>query len=528
MSKGYLCFVLQSHLPYVRHPESEKKLEEVWFFNAISETYLPLLRVFDRLAGDGIRFKLAFSISATLIAMLEDELLQKRYLEHLSDKIILGEKEVLRTKDDPALNRLAQMYLDKYRRNYEDFSVQYRCNLIKPIKNLERNGYLELITTAATHAFLPFYQEYASSIEAQINTAVMNHSRVFGSVPKGFWLPELAYYPGLDRHLKRNNLDYFFTTAHSLLFSEKKTRYGVYAPMKSPAGTFAFARDIPASRAVWSEKDGYPGDQSYRDFYRDIGFELPKEYVSPFIDEHELRINTGFKYHAISEKGNQRVYDREEALEVVEEHADNFLYRRLSQVRKVANLIDRPPLVVCPYDSELFGRWWFEGPVWLEKIIRKIDENPDLSLITPSDYLEIYPENDEGKPVYSSWGNSGYGQVWLNGQNDWIYRHIHKAVERMEDLVHRFPDEGGLKRRVLDQAAREVLLAQSSDWPFIISMGTCEPYAVTRVREHLNNFNSIYDNLCRNTVNTEWLTRLEKRHNIFPNLDYRIFKRFES
>ncbi|MFP4267105.1 MAG: 1,4-alpha-glucan branching protein domain-containing protein [Spirochaetaceae bacterium] len=152
----------------------------------------------------------------------------------------------------------------------------------------------------------------------------------------------------------------------------------------------------------------------------------------------------------------------------------------------------------------------------------------DLDLITPSEYLKQYPSAQKGTPSFSSWGNKGYAEVWLSGKNDWIYRHIHKAIERMVELVDRYPDETGLKLRVLDQAAREVMLAMASDWPFIMNTGTTVPYAERRIKEHLYNFNYIYDRLCRNTVDTEWLTTIEKKQNLFSDIDYRVFKRTGS
>jgi len=145
-------------------------------------------------------------------------------------------------------------------------------------------------------------------------------------------------------------------------------------------------------------------------------------------------------------------------------------------------------------------------------------------MVTPKDYLAMYPKNPVGHPSFSSWGNNGYSNVWLDGSNDWVYRHLHKAIERMEELVERYPDEKGLKARALNQAAREVLLSQASDWEFIIKTGTSAQFAVQTVKEHLSSFNIIYENLCRNTVNTEWLTNIEKRHNIFPDIDYKVFR----
>ncbi len=525
MSQGYFNFVLHAHLPFVRHPMYEEFLEEMWLFEAISETYLPLLRVFNRLRDDGVPYRITMSFSPTLSSMLTDELLQERYIRHLKKLLELSEKELERTKSDSRFHALAEMYNKLLVENLEDFVELHRKNILKSFRALEKEGYLEIITTAATHGFLPVYQDFPETVSAQVNTAVILHGRIFGCEPKGFWLPECGYYPQLERHLKANNLGYFYTAAHAVLFSDQKPLYGVYAPITCPNGVVAFARDIPSSKAVWSADEGYPGDYSYREFYRDIGFDLPLDYINEYIHLGNIRVNTGFKYYAITgHTDDKRPYVPEEATRKAEEHAENFLYNRLKQIKKLETLMDRPPIIVSPYDAELFGHWWFEGPQWIEFLLRKIHaEGGSLKMVTASDYLEMYPENQVAEPSFSSWGNKGYAEVWLDGSNDWIYRHIHKAIERMSELVERFPDEQGLKRRVLNQAAREVLLSQASDWPFIMKTGTTVPYAVTRVKEHLANFNRIYDNLCRNTVNTEWLTTVEKTNNIFPDVDYRIF-----
>jgi 1,4-alpha-glucan branching enzyme len=385
-----------------------------------------------------------------------------------------------------------------------------------------KKGRLEIITTAATHAYLPVYEMYPETVRAQVQIAVQSYSRVFGKAPKGFFLPELGYYPGLESILRESGLAYFFVAAHGVLFIPGSPQRGVYAPLECPGGLFSFGRDIASANALWSAREGYPGDFSYRDFYRDIGFDLPLDYVAPYLRAD--RGATGFKYYAITGQTDQKIpYDIAAARTKIEEHADNFIYSRLLHVKKLEGVMDRPPLIVSPYDAELFGHWWFEGPEWIETLFRKLAKTEELKLIFPQEYLAKYPENQKAEPVFSSWGNKGYSEVWLDGTNDWIYRHIHKAVERMGELTRRYPDEKGLKERALNQAAREVLLSQASDWPFIMQAGTTVPYAVRRVKDHLANFTTIYDTLSSGTVSTEWLTKLERQNNLFPDLDYRIF-----
>jgi len=526
MPKGYISLLLHAHLPFVRHPRYEHVLEENWLYEAVSETYLPLLRVLRNLRDDGIPLKLTFSVSPTFAAMLNDELLQSRYVQYLNNQILLGEKEILRLKNEPELLRLAETYLEGYRQNLEEFTNLYKGQLTKVLKELQKEGHLEIITSSATYSLLPLFQEYPRAVEAQIETAVISHSRTFGEAPRGIWLPECGFYPGLEAYLKKNNLGYFFAASNGILHASEKARYGVYSPLRCPNGVHAFGLDLRTNREVSSAVEGYPADFCYREFQKDIGFELDEDYLGFFIYKNGVRGHTGYKYY--SKKMQDRepaVYNPEVAARKAEEHADNFLYKRLQKTNKLAPAMDRPPLTVCAFDAEIFGRWWHEGPIWLESVIRKIHADPQLEMITPPKYLELHPDNQVSVPSFSSWGNNGYAQVWLNGKNDWIYRHLHKAIERLQELVERYPNESGLKEWVLNQAAREVLLSQASDWPFIMKMGSTVPYAVQRVREHLFNFTKIYEDLCRNTVNTEWITRIEKRNNLFPDLDYRIFRK---
>ncbi len=522
--KGHLGFVLHAHLPFVRHPEYERFLEEDWLFEAISETYLPLLRMFFRLRDEEVPFRFTISISPTLAAMLTDELLQERYIRHVERLIELGEKELERTQDNPQMHQLAGMYKEFFEQNLHDFTKHYRRNILWGFRTLEKEGYLEIITTAATHSFLPLYQHYPEALEAQVQTAVIDHGRNFGKKPKGFWLPEVGYYPGIEEVLKHNDVGYFFTAAHGILLSGDKTTYGVYAPLQCSGNVFAFGRDYPSTDAVWSEERGYPADVDYREFYRDIGYDLPLDYIRPYIHDPEVRVCTGYKYYAITgDTDKKHLYDPEKARRKAIEHAENFLYNRGKQLRKIEGLMDRAPYFTVPFDAELFGHWWFEGPIWLEEVVRKVAESEEFDFLTPSDYLQKYGDSQKGRPSFSSWGNEGYAEVWLDGSNDWIYRHIHKAIERMTELVSRYPNESGLKQRVLNQAAREVMLSMAGDWPFIIRNGTTVPYAEKRIKEHLYNFGYIYEKLCRNTVDTEWLTTIEKKNNLFPDIDYRIF-----
>ena len=525
MTSGYLVLLLHAHLPYVHHPEYEHFLEENWLFEAISETYLPLLRMMDSLERDGVPFKLALSMSPTLTTMLKDPLLQARYRRHLHRMVELADRELLRTRDDEAFHPLAQMYHGLYESNLRDFSEKYENDITRGFDYYYKRGRVEVLATAATHAFLPLYMQHPPAVRAQVQIGVADNARVFGKAPRGFWLPECGYAPGLEDYLAEQGIEYFFVATHGLVFADERPASGVYEPVLCPNGIAAFGRDHVTTNAVWSAEDGYPSDISYRDFYRDIGHDLPMDYVGPFLPDGSVRINTGFKYYAVTGRTDHKLpYSPEAAQRKAVEHADNFVYKLTERVNRLGDLMDAPPVVACPFDAELFGHWWYEGPMWLESLIRRIAETPAIELTTPSDYLKSYPDHPGSQPAFSSWGNKGYSEVWLDGSNDWVYRHTHKAIERMCELVERFPNESGLKQRALNQAAREVLLSQASDWPFIMRAGTAVPYAVKRVKDHIANVAHVYEALSRGTIGTEWLTRVERQHDIFRDLDYRILR----
>jgi 1,4-alpha-glucan branching enzyme len=188
--------------------------------------------------------------------------------------------------------------------------------------------------------------------------------------------------------------------------------------------------------------------------------------------------------------------------------------------------LDRPPIIVAPYDAELFGHWWYEGPEFLDFLVRKLchDQKNTLSLFTPGEYLRKHPTNQIATPGASSWGEEGYWRVWLNESNEWIYPHLQVAQERMTELARQFPEADGLQARALKQAARELLLAQASDWPFILRAKTSAEYARRRVKDHLLRFIALHEQLTVTGVNEAWLAEVESRDNLFPDVDWRYWR----
>lgn len=527
MEKGYVALMLHAHLPFVRHPEHPFFTEELWLYEAITETYVPLLQAMEGLLRDDIDFRLTMSMTPPLISMLQDELLQDRYEQRIGKLIELAEREIDFTKNEPHLQRLAYMYRDRFVSARDTF-YRYQRDLVQGFKAVQDAGKLEIVTCPATHGFLPLMNQNTRAMRAQISVAVQHYEKVFARRPVGIWLGECGFVPGVDELLRDAGIRYLFVDTHAVLFGSERPVYGVFAPVYTNAGVAAFGRDVESSKQVWSANEGYPGDPVYRDFYRDIGYDRDEEYIAPYIHPDGIRLHTGIKYHRITgadvELGAKDYYDPHVAWERVASHAGNFMFNREKQIEHLAEHMDRKPIVVCPYDAELYGHWWYEGPMFLDFFFRKLAyDQASIAPITPSEYLNEYPTNQISMPSASSWGYRGYNEVWLNGGNDWIYVHLHKAGERMVELAEHFHTPSDLERRALNQAVRELLLAQSSDWAFIMKTNTAVPYALKRTRDHIERFTRLYNDLFSGGVHEGFLSNIESMDNIFPDVDYRVY-----
>ncbi len=527
MPLGYLCLVLHAHLPYVRHPEYDDFLEEDWFYEAITETYIPLLEMMEGLERDGADWRLTMSVTPTLASMFADPLLQLRYVRHIDNLIALSAKEIDRTRWQPEFNQLAHMYHNRFIRARDVFVKQYGNNLNHGFRRFFETGKLELITCCATHGFLPLMTTNMNAVRAQIEVGCREFERHFGKRPQGLWLAECGYAPGVDEILRDSGIRYFFVDTHGVLFAEPRPKYGVYAPIMCPkSGVFCMARDHESSKQVWSAIEGYPGDYVYREFYRDIGFDLDYDYIKPHLHQIGTRSNTGIKYYKITGRGNHKdPYNPQEALDKAASHAGNFMFNREKQVEWLSGHMDRPPLILAPYDAELYGHWWFEGPDWLNFLFRKMHwDQQTVKTITMPQYLDKHTKIQISQPSLSSWGLKGYAECWLEGSNDWIYRHLLEGSDRMVELARNFGDNGdALRRRALNQAARELMLAQSSDWAFIMKTGTVVEYACERTKVHVLNLNHLYEQIKKNEIDEPWLAEIERRHDLFPGIDYRVY-----
>ena len=524
--KGYVNFVLHAHLPYVHHPECDTYLEEEWLYEAISETYIPLLLNFKKLEEEKVDFRLTMTITPTLLSMLDSKLLQERYIKYLEKHIELCEKEVKRTTYDSRLNRLSHYYLDRYSNDLYVFKDVYKCNLIQGFKHFQDAGFIEIITCGATHGYFPILYVNEKTVRAQIAVGVQTYEKYFGRKPRGIWLPECGYVPEADKYLREFGIEFTIVETHGILYADPTPMYGTYAPVVSPGGVVAFARDLESSRQVWSSINGYPGDYNYREFYRDIGYDCDYEYIKPYIAHNGVRVNTGIKYYRITGKDCPKdYYDPQWAMDTAEMQAGHFLDSRTAQIDQLASYMETPPIITCPYDAELYGHWWYEGPYWLYILFKKIYyDDCNFKLITPAEYIDMYPEMQVSTPCRSSWGANGYSEVWLNQTNDYAHRHLHKAGDRMCELAYLYPNEGDtLRRQALNQCARELLMAQTSCWLFIITNGTMVEYAHKEIKDHIGRFTKLYYQIKNDKIDARYLLDIFDKDDIFPEIDYMVY-----
>ncbi len=514
---GSLILLLHAHLPYVRHPEHEYCIEENWLFEAIRETYVPLLDMLERMVNDGISPQITFSVSPTLAEMLNDCLLRKRFIRHMDNLIALSEAEAVRTGSSP-FGPTAELYNKHFKMVLSLYAGRYGCDLVAAFRQLQDEGHIEIVATAATHAFLPAFESYPGIVKDQIDIGIKSYIKNFGRAPSGFWLPECGYFKGIDFFLKDAGIRYFFLESHGVLLGHPRPEHSIFKPVSAPSGLQVFGRDFKSAGQVWSAAQGYPGDPYYRDFYRDIGFDLPAGYLDQFLHSGELRVFTGMKYFRVTGATDAKLpYERAMAMQRAIEHASHFRESRESEVQRLCGY-GFSPVIFSAFDAELFGHWWFEGVCWLDITVRKLFDSRTVRLVTPAECNAEYPAGNDIVLHPSSWGEGGYNALWIGERNNYLYRHLHSMSERLASLKKRGQSvsrQATLMQRVVNQAVKEMLLAQSSDWPFLIEKDRASEYAERRVQGHIYNFNRLLSMAEGADNDMALLLELEDRNNVF-------------
>ncbi len=514
MAAGHLALVLHGHLPFVRRLQAGS-LQEDWFHQAVLESYLPLLHHLQRSANDPRQAPaLSLSLSPTLLAMLADPLLCSRFPDW-----VMRRQRILQWAPPPQHHAAA--HLSQQLDAMLAFWHQMEGRLIPAFQALQRQGVLDLLTCGATHGYLPLLREPRSAVVAQLRVAVEHHRHHLGCAPLGIWLPECAYFEGLDRLMAAEGLRYAVLDAHGLLQALPRPRYGVYAPICSPGAVAFMGRDSTATLPVWSARDGYPGQACYREFYRDLGWDLPPEQLQKMgiPDSRPL----GLKLHAVGPRScpleHKPLYAPEDAELQVQADAEHYVQGRVQQLQKLQSAMgSQPPLVVAPFDAELFGHWWYEGPQFLAALWRAAPRH-QLGFTTLRRCLEDSPRLQLCCPAPSSWGQGGYHGYWLNDTNAWAVPLWYRCGLRMERLVVRH-GRHQQSQRLLRQAARELLLLQSSDWSFILRSGTTTDLAREQIHRHGDRFQELADALdSGQALPPAWLKAVEAEDNLFPDLN---------
>jgi 1,4-alpha-glucan branching enzyme len=562
---GYLTFTLHAHLPYVvNHGTWPHGIE--WLHEAAAETYLPLLRVLARLEADGIALHCNLNISPILLEQLAHPVFKAEFPKYLERKIIAAREDesYFIYMDEHRYAETARFWRSFFSEALNAFEALDR-DIIKAFRHFNDKGLIEIITCGATHGYMPLLGT-DESVRAQVRTGVDAHQRHIGKHPKGIWAPECGYRPagfwnypvpnadgsptshgfnriGVEQALSESNIDYFFVDTHlveessrgsspyELLRgdvvrdtpSQQNTRrlyqphyvdgpYVAHQPGADQLATSVFPRDPRTGIQVWSGDSGYPGDADYLDF-------------------HKKRWPGGHRFWSVTGPGvdmaDKRPYDPVIAADRTRSHAAHFVHLVRETLQTVANS-EVPPILCSPFDAELFGHWWFEGPLWLEAVARALHDQPNgIELISCSQYLQKYPPSDFLAMHEGSWGAEGTNHVWMNADTSWTYTHIYPAeIYTREVCTTGKWRESALGGRIVKQLCRELLLLESSDWQFLITTGAARDYAELRFATHNDQFNELksiwqtFDSTAAiSPQQDDRLAAIELRDSIFADID---------
>jgi len=411
--------------------------------------------------------------------MLREPTLGERFMQHLSLLLELNREQLARYGPDHGLAPAIRYYahqLQRAERVWHEIGADPLGRFVR-LRNL---GRLELITSTASHAYLPGLSQLTSAVSAQVRLGRRAFAGFTGLQPAGLWLPECAFAPPLDEPLGQANVGYSILDIHGLRNAWPQPEHDGQGPIISPHGLAYFGRDRQASHQVWSRQNGYPGDPWYREFHRDLGHELPDADLAGL----GAGTMTGLKYYRITGPGpDKRPYDPVQAHRRCALHARHFVKQRLLHLSQIAAM-SGPPISVAAYDAELFGHWWAEGPAFLENIFRQLAACERLRPTSLESFVRAHRCWPLATPAASSWGEGGYGQVWVGPRTAHLWRAIHQTHHRVVELVRQYRHAVGPKGLAVDQAIRELMLLQASDWLFMIHTGQLAAYGQQRLDQH--------------------------------------------
>jgi len=551
---GYFALVLHAHLPFVlghgRWPHGSD-----WLMEVAVGCYLPLLETVGALAASGVSPHLTIDLSPVLTEQLAAPAFRAEFETYLRERIQSAREnqDEFAAATRPDLAQLAQMWERLYRDRLQQFE-RLNGDLPAAFRALADQGHVTLITCAATHGYLPLLGR-EESVDLQLRVAAAAHQRHFGRRPEGIWLPECAYRPryewtppvgphkgrmrmrrrGIEEFLADAGLQFFMTDLHLIRGGGPLSAYRdyypalqalsgpeppAYRPERSPHRPYlvasrggrgaaaAFVRDPDTTVQVWSRDRGYPGDGWYLEF-------------------HKKHAPGGLRYWRVTESktdlASKQAYDPQRAAERTQAQAGHFvdLVRRVAAAGQEA-----PHAVVCsPYDAELFGHWWFEGPRWMREVFARLPQ-AGIEPVDCAAYLRAHPPQETITLLEGSWGEGGDHRVWLNRDTEWTWERVYGAEDEFWTLARQVRERpADPARRILAQLARELLLLQASDWQFLITTWAARDYAEARIDDHHTAFTRLAQTLRRSlaggavpAADEEFLTARETQNFLFPDV----------
>jgi len=521
-----LSIVIKASQDFIRHTEEDLKENAPIlnnYFESISNVYIPLLRMIEKLEADQIKYRFGLVLPPVLCNMLSDQVLQDEYINWLEKRNNFGKSELKRNKADENICAIINDTIETNKKLLDDFVNKYNKNLIPVFADYMTKGYIELLGTCGTDIFMPHYADLKEIISAQIESGLHAYRQYFGVMPEGFWLPAMGYTPGIEKLIRAYGYTYTILDSRSILFSENVPKAGIFYPSRTDNSLVIFARNRVIDCELFGE-NGIIFSECYRNQNRDVGYELPMDKLSSLIDKDGIRYSTGYKYWNRCFKDSGSLYNKECAAAQLEKDAEAFVEKRSQTLAKASELLSDYDFVteVCTLDISKLSKTWSECVTWLESVIRKATAS-GLSVLSCDKMCDEQYNLEKIEPYFSAGSGAGYGENLLSSKNCWMMRYIRKSCERMIDLAGRFPMDTGLKNRLLNLGAKELMLAQSLNLAKMINRSELPQFAEKRFKESIAAFTSVFDSLGSNTVSTEWLTKLEAKDSIFPWMNYRIF-----
>ena len=538
-------FVLHSHIPYVMH-HGQWPHGEHWLYEAAVETYLPLIQQLERCVADGIRPAITIGLTPVLVEQLESDRFKAGFVDYLETKVTAAEKDIslCEASGETDMAALGRMWMMFYQDALDRFTGSLDGSIVGRFRKLQDTGAIEILTSNATHGYMPLLSR-DDCVSAQVKAGVATYQKYFGRDPQGIWMPECAYRPaghwqnpvfpeqsgwrkGVDDILVENGFQYTMIDSPLLgnaslmgVYEDKPVEMGElryertpYVPYRLASGLQLFVRDHITGYQVWSRHQGYPGDGSYLEF-------------------HKMKDTSGIKYWRITgpdaELGDKVVYDPAKAAEMVRKHAAHFAGLVAQLGLNFRNSHGLSSMLVSPFDAELFGHWWFEGPEWMRRMLTEMVTRTDVRPACCHEMAERGEYADVIRLPEGSWGENADHSVWFNDKTRFIWEALYLLEERFTTVLgqgRHLLQPDSVFHEVMKEAGIALFLAQASDWPFLIHTGGAVDYAEERFTGHVKQVKDLLDKGetlvgggTLSDVDRDAIAEMARKNNVFRDLD---------